>query len=94
MNPPTERQIVLATEALVPFVQQWNLALNPEDLGEMAWAVLTNFDREGPDDVVYDEVNRAVTAQLDEFVRLNAMGRPMEKPGASSSMPGDPDEAF
>lgn len=49
--------------ALVPFVQEWNLSLNPEDLGEIAYAVLVHHDSEAG----WDEIDAAVRAQLEEY---------------------------
>lgn len=63
--------------ALFPFVQRWGLSLNPEDLDEMAYAVLRNYDRKDRDSRVYDAIERDVNAQLDRFTRLNVFGRPM-----------------
>jgi hypothetical protein len=40
MKRPTEGEIERAVTALVPYVQEWGLPLNPEDLQAMAVAVL------------------------------------------------------
>jgi len=53
------------TAALIPFVQRWKLNLNPEDLAEIAWAVLEHADSTTD----FDEVHVLVHEQLDEFER-------------------------
>lgn len=51
-----------ATTALGPFVRRWNLPLNPEDLAELAYAVLRHADSgDDPDRIV-----AAVERQNDE----------------------------
>ncbi len=66
-----------ALTALVPFVAKWALPLNPEDLAEMAYAVLTNADSTA----THDEIDLAVRHQLAEYTlsqarfQLEAYGR-------------------
>jgi hypothetical protein len=62
---PTPEQVERATEALVPFVRAWNLSLNPEDLAEMAYAVLVHHDS----DASWDQIEAAVQAQLEDHRR-------------------------
>jgi hypothetical protein len=45
---PTEEQMERAVTALLPYVHEWNLSLNPEDIYELAGAVLQHFDSEAP----------------------------------------------
>jgi hypothetical protein len=59
---PTSEQVERATDALVPFVQEWNLSLNPEELAELAYAVLLHHDSEATS----DEIDAAVRAQIDD----------------------------
>jgi hypothetical protein len=67
VSEPTREQIERGSSALVPFVQAWNLRLNPEELDEMAYAVLKHGRRTGPiEDAEYEEIDRAVRAQLAE----------------------------
>jgi hypothetical protein len=62
---PTPEQIERGTTALVPFVQQWGLPLNPENLDEMVYAVLKHARKTGPISAAeYDDIDRAVRAQL------------------------------
>jgi hypothetical protein len=49
---PTEDQMERAVTALVPYVQEWRLPLNPEELSEMAGAVLEHFDSETSFEVI------------------------------------------
>ena len=58
---PTPAQIERASDALVPFVQAWNLSLNPEELAEIAYAVLVHHDS----DATWDEIDAAVRAQIE-----------------------------
>ena len=51
---PTPAQIERASDALVPFVQAWNLSLNPEELAEIAYAVLVHHDS----DATWEEMRR------------------------------------
>ena len=46
----TREQIERGAAALLPFDQEWNLPLNPEDLDELAYAVLTHGQKRGPID--------------------------------------------
>jgi hypothetical protein len=62
---PTPEQVERATGALVPFVQEWDLSLNPEDLAEIAYAVLVHHDS----DASWDEIDAAVRAQIAEHRR-------------------------
>ena len=59
---PTSEQVERATGALVPFVQAWNLQLNPEDLAEIAYAVLVHHDSPAS----WEEIHAAVRAQIDD----------------------------
>jgi hypothetical protein len=40
MSEPTRQEMFRAIAALGPFVRRWNLPLNPEDMDEIAYAVL------------------------------------------------------
>ena len=59
---PSTRQVERAAAALVPFVHEWNLPLNPEHLHELAYAVLVHSDGE----TSFDEIDAAVRAQINE----------------------------
>ena len=65
---PTPEQMERAVAALVPYVQAWNLALNPEDLHELAGAVLTHFDS----DATFEEIDAAERARIEEVARQQA----------------------
>ena len=54
MSEPTPEQTERGSSALVPFEQAWRLPLNPEELDEMAYAVLKHG------------IDRAERAQLAE----------------------------
>jgi hypothetical protein len=62
MTEPTEQEMFRAATALGPFVRRWRLPLNPEDIDQLAYAVLrharTNND---PNEIVV-----AVEEQIDE----------------------------
>lgn len=64
---PTEEEVFRAVAALVPFVHAWQLPLNPEELHEMAWAVLFHAHSDGPLAEIGDEVG----IQLVEYDRMN-----------------------
>ena len=71
---PTTEQVERASGALVPFVQEWKLSLNPEDLAEIAYAVLIHHDSEAS----WDEIDAAVRAQIEDHRRqAEAMSRAM-----------------
>jgi hypothetical protein len=40
MTEPTRQEMLRALTALGPFVRRWGLPLNPEDMEELAYAVL------------------------------------------------------
>ena len=65
---PTPEQMDRAVAALVPYVQEWKLSLNPEELHELAGAVLTHFDS----DASFDEIDAAERARIKEFARGQA----------------------
>jgi hypothetical protein len=65
---PTPEQMERAVAALVPYVQEWNLPLNPEELHELAGAVLTHFDTVAS----FDEIDAAERARIEEFAREQA----------------------
>lgn len=65
---PTREQLDRAAAALVPFVQQWGLPLNPEDLDELAYAVLAHHDSDGSE----DEIEAAVRQQIADHSRRHA----------------------
>jgi hypothetical protein len=65
---PTFEQMERAVTALMPYVQEWNLPLNPEHLYELAGAVLTHFDSADS----FDGIDRAERARIQEFARQQA----------------------
>jgi hypothetical protein len=62
MSEPTEQEMWRAATALGPFARRWRLPVNPEDIDEMAYAVL-RYARSGED---LDEIVAAVERQIDE----------------------------
>lgn len=52
-----------AVAALLPFLHEWKLSLNPEDLFELAAAVLHHFDS----DESFEEIDAAVREQLADY---------------------------
>jgi hypothetical protein len=66
---PTPEQVERAAGALLPFVREWNLPLNPEDLDELAYAVLVHYDS----DASWGEIEDAVRAQIADSRRRNEM---------------------
>jgi hypothetical protein len=65
---PTPEQMERAVAALLPYVQEWNLPLNPEHLHELAGAVLTHFDSADS----FDAIDRAERTRIEEFARQQA----------------------
>lgn len=63
---PTEEQIERAAGVLGYFVTPWNLPLNPEDLEELAYAVLAHHDSTDS----RDEIGAAVEARIAEHRRI------------------------
>lgn len=60
---PSEHEVNRAKAALTPFVFAWDLPLNPEDVGEMAWAVLLHQH----DGLSMSEIDAAVEVQIAQF---------------------------
>ena len=60
---PTPLEVERGAGALVPFVRAWNLGLNPENLDEMAYAVLLH----SRSDADWDSVEKEVDAQIADF---------------------------
>jgi hypothetical protein len=44
MTRPRQEEVERGVGALIPFVQEWGLPLNPEDLAQLAAAVLEHYD--------------------------------------------------
>jgi hypothetical protein len=65
---PTAEQMERAVAALVPYVHEWDLALNPEHLHELAAAVLEHFDSGAS----FATIDAAERARIDEFARRQA----------------------
>jgi hypothetical protein len=63
---PTPEQMDKAATALAPYVQEWNLPLNPEDLFELAGAVLTHFDSDADFDAIYAAELRRIRAKREQ----------------------------
>jgi hypothetical protein len=87
--PITKAQIDRATEALSVFVLRWGLPLNPEDLIEMAHAVLMHHDGAAVPDTPggWQEIDHAVNAQIDEFEERWGRGSGGHPPGWTPPMP-------
>jgi hypothetical protein len=60
---PAPQEMENAVAALIPFVKRWNLSLNPEDLYEIAGAVLSHAHSSAS----YEEIAKAVEGQLDDY---------------------------
>jgi hypothetical protein len=65
---PTPEQMERAVTALVPYVQEWRLPLNPEHLYELAGAVLAHFDSAAS----FEAIDTAERARIQEFARGQA----------------------
>ncbi|MBM2614730.1 hypothetical protein JIG36_04070 [Actinoplanes sp. LDG1-06] len=65
MSEPTQDEMIRGVTALIPFVHRWSLPLNPEDLNELAYAVLLHA-RSG---LPLEEIPAAVEHQIDEHRR-------------------------
>ena len=81
---PTPEQVERAADVLGYFVAPWKLPLNPEDLAELAYAVLVHDSSAS-----WDEIGAAVEEQIAEHRRqaeaLDATyrNRPDQAPEAS-----------
>ena len=62
---PTPEQVERGAGVLSYFVTPWNLPVNPEELAEMAYAVLVHHDS----DASWDEIGAAVGEQIAEHRR-------------------------
>jgi len=65
---PTREQVEKGAAALTPFVTEWRLALAPEDLDELAYAVLVHHDSGGSS----EDIDRAVREQIAEVRQRHA----------------------
>lgn len=73
---PTREQIERGAAALIPFVRQWNLSVNPEDLDEMAYAVLVHHDSDASWEAIERDVRRQIAAvRQGQADMLDAMSR-------------------
>lgn len=57
-----------AVAALVPYVHEWKLPLNPEHLYELAGAVLQHFDGQSS----YEQIDADERERIAEFARQQA----------------------
>ncbi|WP_250031269.1 hypothetical protein [Paractinoplanes maris] len=76
MSEPEAGEVHRAVVALTPFVRRWDLPLNPEDMEELAYALL--FHARSP--LPLDEIPAAVDRQIDQHEErarqlFEAMGR-------------------
>ncbi|MGI5183314.1 hypothetical protein ACQEVZ_44360 [Dactylosporangium sp. CA-152071] len=72
---PTEREMFDAATALGPFVRRWRLPLNPEDIDQLAYAVLRHARSGAQSELII----AAVEAQIDEHeARAHAMFEAMQ----------------
>jgi hypothetical protein len=62
---PTQEQVDRGADAVLPFGEEWNLSLNPENLTELASAVLRHHDTAAS----WEEVDAEVRAQPAEWKR-------------------------
>jgi hypothetical protein len=65
----SQEQVETAAQALAAFVRAWSLPLNPEDLEEMASAVLEHYDSSENWDVVHERT-RAQIAEAEAKGRV------------------------
>ncbi len=70
MSDPTREQVQRAVAALYPFVVAYGLPMNPEDLDEMALAVL----RHASSDASAEEIGRSVQVQIQEHLVRSPYG--------------------
>src|SRR3954447_24217565 len=59
---PTREQVERGAAALIPFVEARKLSLSPEDLDELAYAVLVHHDSSAS----WEDIDRAVREQIAE----------------------------
>jgi hypothetical protein len=77
MTEPTRQEMLRAAAALGPFVRRWRLSLNPEDLEELAYAVLcharTDEDVDTIEALVEQQINEheAKTQQLRDAMQAH-----------------------
>jgi hypothetical protein len=62
---PTPEQVERGAGVLAYFVNPWNLPLNPEELAELAYAVLVHHDSTAS----WEEIGAAVEEQIAEHQR-------------------------
>ena len=65
---PTPEQMDRAVVALFPYVEAWRLSLNPEELYELAGAVLTHFDSAA----AFEEIDAAERSRIEKVARERA----------------------
>jgi hypothetical protein len=72
MAEPSEEAVRWGVSALVPFVRAWRLPLNPEDLGEMAYAVLRHASSASASAEITESVERQSAEAGAEHQRMLA----------------------
>jgi hypothetical protein len=90
MTEPTRQEMLRALTALGPFVRRWGLPLNPEDMEELAYAVLRHArSNDGPDTItaaVDEQINEhgAKAQQLHQAMQAHIQRKRHEQGDATS----------
>ncbi|MBL7258738.1 hypothetical protein [Paractinoplanes lichenicola] len=61
MTEPSQDELMNASAAFLPFVQRWDLPLNPEDMDQIVWALLL-YSRSP---LSWEEIAAAAHRQID-----------------------------
>jgi hypothetical protein len=75
MTEPTRQEMLRAVTALGPFVRRWGLPLNPEDMEELAYAVLRHARSNDDLDTITAAVDEQITEHHAKAQRLQAAMR-------------------
>jgi len=80
MADPTPEQVERGTGALIPFVQAGGLQLNPEDLAEIAFAVLKHYDSTESWEAIHGAVKVQIAEHPQHAAELDAAYRARRAP--------------
>lgn len=71
MTEPTRQEMLRAVTALGPFVRRWGLPLNPEDMEELAYAVLRHARSNDDLDTIIAAVDDQINEHQAKALRLS-----------------------
>jgi hypothetical protein len=91
VSEPTADEVLRGTTALLTFVREWGLPLNPENVDEMAYAVLLHARSDGPLEGIPPAVEQQIREHVEAYRRMSeAMGEAARRKKAEADRQAPP----